>query len=103
MFQQDNARPHSARLTMDFLNTNGVNVVNFQARSLDLNPIEQLWDELGRRLYKRQHRPGSVRELGQALREEWNNIRIRQIRTLCQSMRSRLTAYENAKGGHTRY
>ena len=102
-FPQDNARPHNARLTMDFLNTNGVNVMDFPARSPDLNPIEHVWDELGRRLNKRQRRPGSVCELAQALREEWNNIPIRQIRTLCQSMRSRLTACENANGGYTRY
>ena len=102
-FQQDNARPHTARLTMNFLNTNGVNIMDFPARSPDLNPIEHMWDELGRRLNKRQRRPGNVRELAQALREEWNNIPVRRIRTLCQSMRSRLTACENANGGHTHY
>ena len=102
-FQQDNARPHTARLTMDFLNTNGINVMDFPAGSPDLNTIEHLWNELGRRLIERQHRPGSVRALAQALREEWNNIPIRLIRTLCRSMRPTLNACENANGGNTHY
>ena len=102
-FQQDNARAHTARITMDFLNTNGVNIMEFPARSPDLNPIEHVWDELGRRLKGRQRQPRSVPELAQALQEEWNNIPMRRIRAVCQSMRSRLRACENANGGHTRY
>jgi transposase len=88
---------------MGFVNTNGVTILEFPARSPDLNPIEHEWDELGRRLKKRQHQPGSVPELAQALQEEWNNILIRRIRALYLSMRSRLRACEIANGGHTRY
>ena len=95
-FQPDNARPHTARFTMNSLNTIRVIVMDFSARSPDLNPIEHLWDELGRRLNKRQRRPRSVRELAQTVQEEeeWNNIPIRRIRTLCQSMRSIWTICE---------
>ncbi|XP_062586816.1 scavenger receptor class F member 2-like [Saccostrea cucullata] len=69
-FQQDNARSHTARITMDFLNVNRVNILEFPARSPVLNPIEHVWDELGRRLKRRQRQPASVPDLAQALQEE---------------------------------
>ena len=49
--QQDNARPHSARLTTDFLGQNNVQVLPWTAFSPDLSPIEHLWDQLGRRVF----------------------------------------------------
>ena len=42
LFQQDNARAHSARQTMNFFNQNGVQVLPWPAFLPDLNPIEHL-------------------------------------------------------------
>ena len=44
---QDNARPHIARLTSDFLANNNVNTLPFPAYSPDCYPIEHMWDVLG--------------------------------------------------------
>ena len=51
VFQQDNARPHSARLTQRFLGDNNINTLPWPAFSPDLNPIEHLLDQLGRAVY----------------------------------------------------
>ncbi|GFW20304.1 RNase H domain-containing protein [Trichonephila clavipes] len=48
IFQQDNARPHTARVSQDCLRT--VTTLPWPARSPDLSPIEHIWDHLGRRV-----------------------------------------------------
>ncbi|GFS67260.1 transposable element Tcb2 transposase [Trichonephila clavipes] len=49
IFQQDNARPHTARvLSQDCLHT--VTTFPWPVRSPDLSPIEHIWDHLGQRL-----------------------------------------------------
>ena len=103
IFQQDNARPHSARVTQDFLRQNGVNVMEWPAVSPDMNPIEHMWDELGRRVHERPNPPRNLRELGLALQQEWQNIPRRTVRRLTRSMRQCLRAVIENNGGHTRY
>lgn len=103
LFQQDNARAHTARATMQFLNQNGINVLDWPSFSPDLSPIEHLWDELGRTVRKRNPPPQNVQQLRQALIAEWNNLPQQKVLTLIQSMRRRIQACINANGGHTKY
>ena len=46
----DNARPHVARICRQFLNRINVNVLPWPAVSPDINPIEHIWDYLGRKV-----------------------------------------------------
>ncbi|CAH2002060.1 unnamed protein product [Acanthoscelides obtectus] len=43
----ENARPHMARRTTDFIQEAGVNVLPWPSRSSDLNPIKHVWDMMG--------------------------------------------------------
>ena len=103
VFQHDNARPHTARLTNAFLQNNNINVLPWPSRSPDLNPIEHLWDELDRRLRQRQPQPQTLQQLALALQDEWATIPRNVFRNLTGSMGRRCQAVLNAQGGHTRY
>ncbi|GFX38769.1 transposable element Tcb1 transposase [Trichonephila clavipes] len=48
IFQQNNARPHTARVSQDCLRT--VTTLPWSARSPDLFPIKHIWNYLGRRV-----------------------------------------------------
>ena len=102
-FQHDNARPHTARLTTNFLATNNVNTLPWPSLSPDLNPIEHVSDDLGRRLSARVNAPANRRELFQALQQEWTNIPQQTLRRLIASMPRRCQAFIDSRGGHTRY
>ena len=57
IFQQDNARLHVARVCRDFLMANNVQPLEWPPYSPNMSPIEHLWDELDRRIRKRQNPP----------------------------------------------
>jgi len=42
ILQQDNARPHVARVTLDHLHAEGIQLLEWPANSPDLNPIGHL-------------------------------------------------------------
>lgn len=56
-FQQDNARPHVARVVKDFMTQQKVDVLHWPAVSPDLSPIEHVWDEMKRRLRRLPNQP----------------------------------------------
>ena len=102
-FQQDNARPHVARVCMQYLQAENIPVLPWPAFSPDLSPIEHLWDILDRAIRTRNPQPATVRQLRQALTEEWQNIPQVTLARLVSSMRRRCNAVRDANGGHTRY
>ena len=60
ILMHDNARPHVARKCRQFLVRNNVNVLPWPVVSPDMNPIEHVWDYLGRKVRAR----GNVHNLG---------------------------------------
>ena len=103
LLQQDNARPHTARVTQQFLAINNVNVLPWPARSPDMSPIEHLWDALDRQIRDRPHPPANRQALVQALHEEWQRIPNNRILHLTNSVVRRVQACIAARGGHTPY
>ena len=97
----DNARPHVARIR-PFLNRNNVTVLLWPAVSPYMNLIEHIWDYLGRKLGARGN-VHNLRDLENALIQEWNNIPSVVIRRYIRSMQGCLAACINSRGGLTRY
>ena len=103
LIQQDNARPHTARVTMDYLEQNNINVLPWPSKSPDLNPIEHLWDQLDKRVRQRQPPHQILYKLRQMLQQEWRTIPRKNVRNLIEYMPRRCRAVLAARGGHTRY
>ena len=61
ILQQDNARPHVARVCQDFLANNNNAPLAWPPYSPDLTTIEHMWDELDRRVRKRRNPPRNSR------------------------------------------
>ena len=103
ILMDDNARPHRARSVERYLEHETIERLDWPSRSPDANPIEHVCNVLQTAISRRNVQPQSLRELGIALRDEWINLRQRDIRTLIRSMERRCQAIIRAHGGHTRY
>ena len=100
-FQHDNARPHTANVTRNFLAQQSFRVLDWPSSSPDMNPIEHAWNELNRKV--RRHHINNVIDLEQTLVAEWHLMPQEFFQTLCNSMRSRCQVCIDVAGGHTRF
>jgi hypothetical protein len=100
-FQQDNAPCHGSQSAKRFLEARSVNTLKWPSNSPDLNPIENLWALLKRRVAERA--PKSLVELKRVLAEEWDRIPQETINNLVSSMPRRLDAVRALKGNVTKY
>lgn len=111
LFQQDNARVHTAKDILAWLDENGIDLEDHPPLSPDLNPIEHAWVELKRRLHKQypdildtKGGPEKVRDrLAEVLPHVWATIPDTFFEKLWKSMPSRVAAVIEAKGWYTKY
>ncbi|GFU87494.1 transposable element Tcb2 transposase [Trichonephila clavipes] len=103
ILMDDNCRPHRANLVEDFLFEKGIVRMEWPACSPDMNPIEHVWDALGRRVAGRQPHPQTLQELEKALLEEWDRIPQLLINSLIDSMLQRCSTLLAVRGNHTPY
>ncbi len=99
IFQQDLAPAHSAKATSTWFKDHGIPVLNWPANSPDLNPIENLWCIVKRKM--RYARPNNAEELKAAIRATWALITPEQCHRLIDSMPRRIAAVIQAKGAPT--
>jgi transposase len=103
IFQQDNARPHIRKVSLNFLQAQNFNCMYWPSLSSDMAPKEHAWDALGRRVDNRPVKPTTGATLRRALLEEWNNMPQRVIQNIILSMRRSCVACITARVGYTKY
>ena len=105
IFMDDNAPPHRARVVTEFPKDHGIEQMEWPAKSPDLNPIEHVWDMMGRSIEQLETHPHGLQQQGVALEATWDALAVRDINRLitCSSMRQCCEAVIAAGGGHTRY
>ena len=73
-FQQDNDPKHTSKWEKQWFSDKNIEVLEWSAQSLDLNPIEHLWHHLKSQLQQYDTPPKGVHELYERVVEEWNEI-----------------------------
>ena len=73
-----------------------VEELDWPAQSPDLNPFEDFWDELNRRLRTRSNHPTSVLDLTNALVAEWKQVPSAMFQRLVESLPRRVEAVRAA-------
>ncbi|GFU59487.1 transposable element Tcb2 transposase [Trichonephila clavipes] len=86
LFMDDNAPCHRTVAAEQLLESEDIERMDWLERSPDLNPIEHVWDFLGRRLAARTLPPLTIRELRFALQDEWAAMPHQLIGILILSM-----------------
>ncbi|GFW49547.1 transposable element Tcb2 transposase [Trichonephila clavipes] len=99
----DNARPHWTFAVEKLLESEDITRMDWPAYSLDLNPIEHMWDALRRRFATRLHHPEITQQFKQMLIEEWALLPQEMLHQLVLSMRRRCEVTIAVRGGHVPY
>ena len=97
----DGAPCHRSKLVSQYLSKENVTVLEWPGNSPDLNPIENLWNNLKDKVAQRQ--PSSTQALIQAIKEVWvKEISREYCENLVYSMPRRIQAVIENKGGITK-
>ncbi|GFY34188.1 transposable element Tcb2 transposase [Trichonephila clavipes] len=103
VFMDDNATCHRTLAVQDCLDSEGIQRLVWPARSPDLNPIENVWDALGRQVAGLNYPPTNKNTLIRALTEEWDKLPQQLLDNVVQSMVRRVECCITLHGGHIPY
>lgn len=101
LFQHDNDPKHTARSVKSWLKAKKVRILDWPSQSPDLNPIENLWNDLKRRTST--IKVSNAVEKFQLLQAEWQKISVDRLTKLINSMPHRCNAVIKAMGYPTKY
>jgi transposase len=102
-FQQDNASVHASKSTTAWLIDKNIPILQWPACSPDLNPIENLWGVIVRRVYANNRQFQTVAELKTAILQAWGDIEVQLLENLIRSMPNRIFEVIKCGGGYTGY
>ena len=102
IFQQDNDPKHTSKKAKECLEELGLNVLEWPAQSLDLNPIEHLWGHLKWCLNAWLTQPTGMLDLWERVEVKWEGIPLDVKQKLIDSMPCHVVAVLKAKGSMTK-
>ena len=102
IYQDDSAPCHRSKAVKQWQESQNIEVLSWPGNSPDMNPIENLWAILKQKVLK--HQPKNKNELIFAILKVWRSeISEDLAKKLVSSMKSRIRALVENKGGVTKY
>ena len=99
----DNARPHRAHRVDSFLEDHGISRMDWRACSPDMNPIENVWGLLKRKISRLIRPEDTIQDFENALIRDLKDLPQDYIDKCVLSMRRRTDACVRAMGSYTKY
>ena len=103
VFQQDNCPIHTSRETKRWFSMKNINVMEWSFCSPDLNPIENLWAVLARRVYANGVQFETRQNLIERIMDCWKNLDYDICSSLITSMKTRCVKILSNKGAFLKY
>lgn len=103
VYQHHGAGPHRDGRCLAFIKAHFSELLTWPAQSPDLNPMENFWADLKRRLHQAHPVVNNKEDLWKAVEKEIEATPKDFCKKLIESMPSRLNAVIKAHGGSTRY
>ena len=103
ILQQDRSSSHVSKETLCFLENWNIEVMDWPAKSPDLNPIENVWGILTRMVFHDGAVYDTKDQLWRAIKSCWENLSMETIQSLVDSMNSRMIKVIEKNGAMTKY
>lgn len=103
IYQQDNCPVHTANAVSQWFQEHNIEVLQWVAKSADINPIENVWAEMAKSMARVRFR--NREELWEAIENSWEALlhKPNYFKKLVLSVPRRLRAVIDANGGPTKY
>jgi hypothetical protein len=103
IFQHDNAPIHSSNSMKQCFSRQYFGVLSWPAQSSDLNPIENLWAILEKRLNQYDAPPKGIFELWSRVEETFPSIIVDDCKRIIESMPKQIATVLKSKGKWTKW
>ena len=103
IFQQDNDPKHKSKVVTNYLENKKVRVLSWPSQSPDLNPIENIWGHIKRKISKDCIKASSLDDVFMFVQKHWEAVDDKFIQNLVLSMPRRIKKVIKNKGGHIKY
>ena len=90
-------------MVKSYFEANNISLLEWPARSPDMNIIENLWGDLARPVYAKGRQFSNINELKGCILVEWEKINKNRIKKLYKSLPRRIIATIKKSGGSTKY